>query len=127
MTVQRFDLFDGAMGLSLATVHNGTVRVSGMIGLNDDFATVPTTVEEQMRNAYAHIATILANVNAEIASIVDQTIYFVGEPEPTQMAWDNLRSSLFADGLPAVTMVGVARLTDPRCLVEIKVVAATSS
>jgi enamine deaminase RidA (YjgF/YER057c/UK114 family) len=124
MSVQRFDLFNGAMGFSLAAVHNGTVWVTGMVGVGPDFTTVPDTVEEQLRNAYAHIATILTSVNSSVASIIDQTIYFVGDAGAATSAWDSVRTELFGVDLPTVTMIGVERLTDDRFRIEVKVVAA---
>jgi enamine deaminase RidA (YjgF/YER057c/UK114 family) len=124
--MQRFDPFNGSLGLSLATIHNGLVWVTGMIGVGADFVTTPATTHEQMENTFANIAQVLDGCGSSFAQIIDMTIFFVGESNEAQAAWAALRSSHFPDGLPSLTMVGVARLTEPQYLIEVKVVAATA-
>jgi enamine deaminase RidA (YjgF/YER057c/UK114 family) len=125
--MQRFDPFDGALGLSLATIHNGLVWVTGMVGVGSDLVTTPATELEQMENCFANIAQVLEGCGSSFDQIIDMTIFFVGDPALTSAAWDVLRASRFALGLPSLTMVGVARLSEPQYLLEVKVVAAIPS
>jgi enamine deaminase RidA (YjgF/YER057c/UK114 family) len=125
--MERFDPFDGALGLSLATIHNGSVWVTGMIGVGADMVTVPATTTGQLENAFSNITQVLEGSGSSFENILDMTIFFVGEPEETRAAWDELRPKYFPNGLPALTMVGVARLTEPQFKVEVKVVAASSA
>jgi enamine deaminase RidA (YjgF/YER057c/UK114 family) len=122
--MQRFDPFDGSLGLSLATIHNGLVWVTGMIGVGADLVTTPASALDQMENAFSNIKQVLEGSGTSFDQILDMTIFFVGEPGDTQAAWADLRPKHFPQGLPALTMVGVARLTEPQYLIEVKVVAA---
>ena len=125
--MKRFDLFDGALGLSLATMHNGMVWVSGMVGVGADFVSVPETMREQMDNTFANIGTILQACESSIDNIVDVTMFYVGDSAPPSEAWSAIGPELFPSGLPSLTMVGVERLNEPQHLIEIKVVAAMTN
>jgi enamine deaminase RidA (YjgF/YER057c/UK114 family) len=122
--MQRFDPFDGSLGLSLATIHNGFVWVTGMIGVGADLVTTPESALGQMENAFSNIKQVLEGSGTSFDQILDMTIFFVGEPDAAQSAWADLRTKHFPEGLPALTMVGVAKLTEPQYLIEVKVVAA---
>ena len=76
-----------------------------------------------MRQCYRNIAWILEAVGSSLGDIADQTLFFVGDPAAAVAANRIVRREVFGDGPPASAMVGVAVLHDPRCLLEMKVVA----
>jgi enamine deaminase RidA (YjgF/YER057c/UK114 family) len=122
--VDRFDPFEGRLGLALASRVGSLVFVSGMTGLEIATDTVPSDLADQMRQAYENIGRILAHYRTSLASTIEQTIFFVGEAPAARAAYDVVCRETFGNDAPVATMVGVTMLVEPRSHVEIKVVAA---
>lgn len=123
MSNDRYDPFDGALGFSLGVRAGDTVYVAGMIGLDSTDLSVPDDIESQMRIAYRNVAEVLDHFGCTMADVVTQTVFFVGEADAAVAAGGAVRAEVFGTGLPASAMVGVARLVDPRFLVEIQATA----
>jgi enamine deaminase RidA (YjgF/YER057c/UK114 family) len=120
--LERYDPFDGALGCALAVAAGDVVHVCGTVGANDDL-TLPSTVVEQMRQAYRKIAETLAHFGCSLSDVADQTVFFVGDSADALAAAAAVRAEVFGSAPPASTMVGVDKLVDPSILVEIKVTA----
>jgi enamine deaminase RidA (YjgF/YER057c/UK114 family) len=50
--VQRYDPFDGGLGMSLATRVGSLVYTSGMVGFDGATGTVPADLEDEIRLAF---------------------------------------------------------------------------
>lgn len=128
--LERLRLFGEQFALSWAVTAGDVVYVAGMTGMEVDFTapqitafTFPEGIEAQMRQCYRNIAWILEAVGSSLSDIADQTVFFVGDPGAAAAANSIVRREVFGDGPPASAMVGVVSLHDPRCLLEMKVVA----
>ncbi len=128
--LERLRLFGDQFALSWAVTAGDVIYVAGMTGMEVDFAApeitafaFPEGIEAQMRHCYRNIGWILEAVGSSLADVADQTLFFVGDPRAAAAANRIVRREVFGDGPPASAMVGVASLHDPRCLLEIKVVA----
>jgi enamine deaminase RidA (YjgF/YER057c/UK114 family) len=109
----------------LAVVPSGTqlLYLAGQIGNRPD-GTLPSTVEEQIVQAYENVRLILASQGGTADDIVKMTIYVAANPTN----WDAIRKERAAmfKGMqpPPSTWVYVSGLIRPEYLVEIEAVAA---
>ena len=65
--VERYDPFDGALGISLATRAENLVFVSGMVGIGPD-GVVPSDPEEQFRLVFSNLETWLRGERMRLSS-----------------------------------------------------------
>ncbi len=80
-------------------------------------------MEAQMREAYAAIEAALAQLGAAMSDVVDETL-FVTDMDATSQCAASVRSDVFKGRFDmASTLVGVAKLGHPDCLIEIKCTA----
>jgi len=93
--IERYDPFDGALGISLATRIGSLVYTSGMVGFHGATGTVPDDLEDEIRLVFANLYPIFQKVRGEI----------------------------FAGHLPASTSVFVQALAGPENHCEVKLVA----
>jgi enamine deaminase RidA (YjgF/YER057c/UK114 family) len=133
MSVERLRLFGEQFALSWAVVSNEVVYAT-MTGMKIDFDAprlesfeYPHGHVAQMRQCYANFAAVLERVGSGLVDVVDQTIFFVGDPEVVAAANRLVRGEVFADAPPSSSMAGVAALHHPECLLEIKVIAHRGS
>ena len=115
-----------AFGFSQATELTGPERVllcSGQTAIGPDGAP-PTTKEmgEQIRASIANLTTVLEGAGMTMADIVKLTIYTT-DVDALLADYEGAVEAL-APNLPAMTLIGVARLAYPELLVEIEAVAA---
>ncbi|MEM9048846.1 MAG: RidA family protein [Pseudomonadota bacterium] len=101
---------------------HGIVFVTGMTGSRDD-GTMPDSLDEQVRNAFAKIAAVLGEAGLGLSDIVEMTSYHVGLRAHFER-FKALRAEHVAPPYPAWTAVEVAGLRRAGALVEIRVVAA---
>jgi 2-iminobutanoate/2-iminopropanoate deaminase len=120
--IERFDPFDGALGLSLATRVGSLVYTSGMVGFDGETVAVPDDLEDEIRLAFASFANILEGAGTSLDHVLEQTNFLVGDPAVVYPVFQKVRSEVFAGRLPASTTAFVAALLAGRC--EIKLVAA---
>ena len=120
--IERFDPFDGALGMSLATRVGSLVFTSGMVGFDGETGTIPEDLEDEIRVAFANLANILEGAGTSLDHVLEQTNFLVGDPAVVYPIFQKVRTEVFAGRLPASTSVFVAALLAGRC--EIKLVAA---
>jgi enamine deaminase RidA (YjgF/YER057c/UK114 family) len=77
---------------------------------------------EQVKIALAGVETVLADAGMTIADVVKLTVYTTDVDE--LLAAYGTAAELLAPNLPAMTLIGVARLAYPELRVEIEVTAA---
>jgi len=121
--VTRYDPFDGALSLSLATKAAGVVYTSGMLGTDAQF-NVPADVEEEFRLVFSQLGGILETMGTSFAHVIEMTNFFAGDFEAVYPAFSKVRAEVFGQNLPASTSVRVAQLLHPSAHVEVKMIAA---
>ncbi len=116
--------YEERIGYSRAVRVGDRVWVSGTTGTRPD-GTIPDGPAAQARLALETIAAALAAAGATAADVVRARIFVVDVAE-----WDAMVPAVraaFGDARPAMTMVQVAALIDPRHRVEIEVDAVIGS
>ena len=122
--VERFDPFDGALGLSLATCVGSIVHTAGMVGVDAATGTAPTDLEAEIRLAFANLAGILERMGTSFDHVLEQTNFLVGDPAVVYPIFQKVRTEIFAGRLPASTSVFVQALVAADFHCEVKLVAA---
>lgn len=110
----------GQLDLSPAVRSGDFLFVTGMTGSDPDGA-MPQDPETQFRNAFAKIATILAECDRDLDAVVEMTTYHVGMQAHFDL-FDRVRLDLMKAPHPAWTAIEVAGLRRPAALVEIRTV-----
>src|SRR5438067_10076513 len=77
--VQRYDPFDGGLGLSLATRVGSLVFTSGMVGLDGETGAILMDLEDEIRLAFTNLANILGELGTLFEHAVEQTNFLVGD------------------------------------------------
>jgi enamine deaminase RidA (YjgF/YER057c/UK114 family) len=111
-------------GYSRAVRVGNVVTVAGTTAMAADGPVGGSDVAEQTRECLRRIEAALHQTHASLADVV-RTRIFVTDID----AWEEVgrvHRELFSEALPASTIVEVARLFDPRLLVEIEVDAIVS-
>ena len=115
-----------AFGFSQAVDVAGAAHVllcSGQTATGDD-GSPPTTSDmgEQVQMALSNLTTVLGAAGMTIANVVRMTIYTTDVDE--LLAAYGSAAEVLGDNLPAMTLIGVARLAFPELKVEIEATAA---
>ena len=102
-----------------------TIYLAGQVGTDDNGA-APEDLVVQMKHAYAHVQSVLAEYGATMDNVVDET-WFVTDIDNTMAKVGDLfaaRAEIYGKK-PEVsqTLVQVAGLVDPSFKIEIKCVA----
>jgi len=103
-----------AAGFSQAIRAGDTIYCSGQVSFAEG-------LEAQAREAFTNVRSLLAYAGARMVDIVKVTIYSTDEQCWTKTG--AIRNEFLTPPFPAVTMVVVKALADPRILVEIDVTA----
>ena len=106
--------------LSETAVHNGTVYLAGQIAEETD-----QDIVGQMREVLGHIDRLLGEVNSDKSLLLSVQIYISDMAHFAGMnaAWDEW----VAQGNTPPRATVEAKLANPKCLVEVVVVAAQRS
>jgi len=123
MAIQRYDPFQGALGLSFATRVGSLVYTCGMVGFDGATATIPADLEDEIRLAFANLGEILGEMGTSFEHVLEQTNFLVGDPAVVYQVFQKVRTEIFAGHLPASTSVFVQALVAPECHCEVKLVA----
>jgi enamine deaminase RidA (YjgF/YER057c/UK114 family) len=130
MKLERLKLFGDQFALSWAVSAGDVIHVTGMVGMEVDFAaprlerfSFPEGIEAQMRQAYKNIGWILESVGSSLADIADQTVFFTGDPDEATAANKVVREEVFGARPPASAVIGVSYLFHPDCRLEMKAIA----
>lgn len=97
------------------------VFCSGQLGIAAD-ATIPADCRGQTELCFANIKAILAEAGLGLEHIIRINAFVTGREH--LKPYMEVRNSLFADPLPASTLVMVSGFARPEFVVEIEVVAA---
>ncbi|MEM5382603.1 MULTISPECIES: RidA family protein [Paraburkholderia] len=106
--------------LSETAVHNGTVYLAGQIAEDTD-----QDIAGQMREVLGHIDRLLGEANSDKAHLLSVQIYIADMADFAGMnaVWDEW----VAQGNTPPRATVEAKLANPKCLVEVVVVAAQRS
>ena len=115
-----------AFGFSQAVDVSGASRVllcSGQTAIADD-GSPPTTSDmaKQMEVALSNLTTVLGAAGMTMADVVKLTVYTTDVDE--LLAGYGTATQFLGDNLPAMTLIGVARLAFPELKVEIEATPA---
>lgn len=77
----------------------------------------------QAQQAFDNVGHALRAADAWPEHVAKITIYVVGEPDAHLQAIEAGRAALFGDHKPVDTLVGVAALAHPGCLIEVDAMA----
>jgi enamine deaminase RidA (YjgF/YER057c/UK114 family) len=128
--VERTDInpweWSKAFGFSQAVDLTGASRVlycSGQTATGAD-GSPPTTSDmaEQMQEALSNLTTVLAAAGMTMSDVIKLTVYTTHVDE--LLAAYGTATQFLGDNLPAMTLIGVARLAFPELKVEIEATAA---
>jgi enamine deaminase RidA (YjgF/YER057c/UK114 family) len=114
-------IWEKKVGYSRAVKVGNVIEVSGTTSVKDGEPYLPHDYYGQTLRIYEIINDALAQAGSSLDDIVRIRVYV---EDITQ--WEfvaQAHASLFADIRPAMTMVGVAGLIDPRLVVEIEATA----
>jgi 2-iminobutanoate/2-iminopropanoate deaminase len=125
--IERYDPFDGGLGLSLATRVGSLVYTSGMVGFDGATATVPDDLETEIRLAFENLGSILEAMGTSFEHVLEMTNFLVGDPAEVYPVFQQVRTDVFAGHLPASTSVFVTALVAPDAHCEVKLVATIPS
>jgi enamine deaminase RidA (YjgF/YER057c/UK114 family) len=121
--IERYDPFDGALGISLATRVGSRVYTSGMVGIEGVTASVPEDLEAEIRLCFENLRGILETMGTSFEHVLEQTNFLVGDPAVVYPVFQKVRGEVFEGHLPASTSVFVQALVSPQNHCEVKLVA----
>ena len=97
--------------------------VAGQVGIDFD-GNVPDDFEGQARNAWNNCLAVLEHNRLRIGDVVKIT-HFITDPANLP-AYNAIRAEFLQDSRPASTLLIVAGLADPKFLVEVEMIAAST-
>jgi enamine deaminase RidA (YjgF/YER057c/UK114 family) len=113
--------WEGPVGYSRAVAAGDFVFVSGCTSMAGGEFVHEADGYEQTRQAIANVGAALAGLGASLADVVSTRILVTDITRWEE--YGRAHGAVFGDIRPAATMVEVARLIDPRMLVEVEAVA----
>lgn len=114
-----------AFGMSQGMVDLGTglVFLSGQVAWDVDGKVVGETYAEQTKRALQNVVAVLDAAGAGAANVLSVRLYLRGEVAENVRACVPVLAEYFGQTRPALTVIGVASLSNLHTLVEIEVVA----
>lgn len=97
--------------------------VAGQVGIDFD-GNVPDDFAGQARNAWNNCLAVLEHNRLRIGDVVKIT-HFITDPANLP-AYNAIRTEFLADNRPTSTLLIVAGLADPKFLVEVEMIAAST-
>lgn len=97
--------------------------VSGQVAIRDD-GSVPDSIEDQTRQVISNMTALLAEAGMTTADVVKYTIYLTDEGH--QPGFVSAAAGLLTLPPPAITLVIVKALADPKYLLEVEAIAVSS-
>jgi len=128
MTVPRHNVsshspFEPQIGFSRAVRTGSRVVVAGTAPVWPD-GSCPDDVRAQTRRCWEVVAAALTEAGASLRDIVRTRTYLTSSTDFDAVC--EIHRELFADVLPAATMIVVAGMLDPRWKVEVEAEAVTT-
>lgn len=102
--------------------HNDVLYLSGQIGAGAS-GKIPESEEEEFRNAWQAVGTILEEANMDYTNIIEFTTYHVGL-QAHMGTFMKIKDEFVKEPFPAWTAIGITELAIPGARVEIRVRAA---
>jgi enamine deaminase RidA (YjgF/YER057c/UK114 family) len=112
-------------GYSRAVRVGDVVSVAGTTAMTPDGPVGGSDMAEQTRECMRRIEAALVQAGASLGDVTRTRIFVTNIDEWREVG--RVHSELFAETLPASTIVEVSRLFDPRLLIEIEADAIVSS
>ncbi len=106
-------------------VSGGLMFLTGMTGVRPD-GSVAEDPEEQIREAFANVASVLREAGLEPSHIVEMTTYHVGIRDHIDV-FRSVRDEHIGEARPAWTAIEVSGFITAGAIVEIRAVADASS
>jgi enamine deaminase RidA (YjgF/YER057c/UK114 family) len=97
--------------------------VSGQVATRDD-GSVPESIEDQTRQVVSNLTALLAEAGMSAADVVKYTIYLTDERH--QPGFVSAAAGLLTQPPPAITLLIVKALADPKYLLEVEAIAIAS-
>ena len=94
---------------------------SGQIGTGAD-GKIPAAVEDEFRNAWRLVGTVLKEGGLDYSNIVEYTTFHVGLQQH-MAAFMKVRDEFLSAPWPAWTAIGISELAIPGARVEIRIIA----
>ena len=111
--------------MSPGVLCNDLLFLTGMTGHRSD-GTFADDPEEQIREVFGKIASVLTEAGLSMSDIVEMTSYHVGIARHID-AFRAIRAEFVDDPYPAWTAIEVAGFVTPGAVVEVRVVADAST
>ena len=105
-----------------AQISNGVLYASGQIGTGPG-GQIPDSPEEEFRNAWTSVGTILEEAGMNFSNIIEFTSYHVGL-QAHLGAFMKVKDEFVKEPFPAWTAIGITELAVPGARVEIRVRAS---
>ena len=106
---------------SQAVKSGGLLFCSGQIGTRPDHS-LPESAEEEFRNAWKAVGTVLKEAGLGFEDIVEYTSFHVRLSEHIR-SFMKIRDEVLTEPWPAWTAIGISELAAPDARVEIRVIA----
>lgn len=97
--------------------------VSGQVATRDD-GSVPDSIEDQTRQVISNMTALLSEAGMSTANVVKYTIYLTDARH--QPGFVSAAAGLLTQPPPAITLLIVKALADPKYLLEVEAIAMTS-
>lgn len=125
MTLRRLEplLVDSHATHANGILASNIIIIAGQVGVLEGLA--PDSMLEQARLAMRNVVAVVSEGGGSVGSIAYLTWYVTSVTTYHECAQDIGRAfrEIFGTHLPAMTLVGVTGLIDPRCQVEISGIA----
>lgn len=106
-------------GYNHAIVADGTLYMSGQVGMDGNRNLVSEDIEGQTRQAFDNIETICHAVDRRLNDVVKVTAYIV-DPHSRFTGYNESYQKRFENPYPCHTVLGVEQLATPEYLVEVE-------
>lgn len=97
--------------------------VSGQVATRDD-GSVPESIEDQTRQVISNMTALLAEAGMTTADVVKYTIFLTDERH--QPGFVSAAAGLLTQPPPAITLLIVKALADPKYLLEVEAIAVAA-
>jgi 2-iminobutanoate/2-iminopropanoate deaminase len=108
-----------AYGYSHAVVADGTLYMSGQVGMDGDRNLAGEDVAAQTEQAFENVEAILAEIDRKLTDVVKLTAYII-DPQTRFASYNAVYRDRFDEPYPCHTVLGVEQLAGPEYLVEIE-------
>jgi enamine deaminase RidA (YjgF/YER057c/UK114 family) len=116
-TKRMYDRFHFSQGARVGDL----LVCSGQIGTGAD-GKIPPAVEDEFRNAWRLVGTVLKEGGLDYPNIVEYTTFHVGLQQH-MAAFMKVRDEFLSAPWPAWTAIGITELAIPGARVEIRIIA----